>query len=88
MGPVSVSPVLVPHDCSDGFLYAYWRRPRAYLDPRIRQGMSSFWKIEGAEAALERLAEDLESGAWEAKYGDLMGLDQLDTGYRLVVSAS
>ena len=88
MGPVSVSPVLVPHDCSDGFLYASWRRPRAYLDPRIRQGMSSFWKIEGAEAALERLAEDLESGAWEAKYGDLMGLDQLDTGYRLVVSAS
>ena len=88
MGPVSVSPVLVPHDCSDGFLYAYWRRPRAYLDPRIRQGMSSFWKLEGAEAALERLAEDLESGAWEAKYGDLMGLDQLDTGYRLVVSAS
>lgn len=88
MGPVSVSPVPVPHDCSDGFLYAYWRRPRTYLDPRIRQGMSSFWKIEGADAALERLADDLESGAWDAKYGDLMGLEEIDTGYRLVVSAS
>ena len=88
MGPVSVSSVPVPHDCSDGFLYAYWRRPRAYLDPRIRKGMSSFWKIEGADAALERLADDLASGAWDAKYGDLMGLEEIDTGYRLVVSAS
>lgn len=86
MGPVSVSPVPVPHDCSDGFLYAYWRRPYAYLDPKIRQGMSSFWKIEGADAALEQLADDLASGAWEAKYGHLMGLDEIDAGYRLVVS--
>ena len=27
LGAVDVEPVLVPHDCSDGFLYAYWRRP-------------------------------------------------------------
>lgn len=86
MGPISVSPVPVPHDCCDGFLYAYWHRPHAYLDPKIRQGMSSFWKIEGADAALEQLADDLASGAWEAKYGHLMGLDEIDTGYRLVVS--
>ena len=86
MGPVDVIPVPVPHDCSDGFLYAYWRRPHAYLDPRIRQGMSSFWRIQGAEAALERLAEDLGSGAWDAKYGGLMDLNELDTGYRLVVA--
>lgn len=38
MGPISVSPVPVPHDCCDGFLYAYWHRPHAYLDPKIRQG--------------------------------------------------
>lgn len=88
MGPVTITPVLVPHDCSDGFLYAYWRRPRAYLDPRIRQGMSSFWRIGGVEAALDRLSNDLDSGVWDAKYGALMDLDELDTGYRLVVSAS
>lgn len=86
MGPISVSPVPVPHDCSDGFLYAYWRRPHAYLDPKIRQGMSSFWKIGGTDAALEQLADDLASGAWEAKYGHLMDLDEIDTGYRLMVS--
>jgi len=27
LGAVQVSPILVPHDCRDGFLYAYWRRP-------------------------------------------------------------
>jgi hypothetical protein len=42
LGPVQITPVLVPHDCSDGFLYAYWRRPAAYLDPTIRSGSSSF----------------------------------------------
>ena len=34
LGPIEVRPLLVPHDCSDGFLGAYWRRPHAYLDPK------------------------------------------------------
>ena len=34
LGSVQITPVLVPHDCSDGFLYAYWRRPAAYLAGR------------------------------------------------------
>ena len=33
------SPVLVPHDCVDGFLGAFWRRPEAYLDPAVRAGV-------------------------------------------------
>ncbi|RDV06744.1 class I SAM-dependent methyltransferase [Sphingorhabdus pulchriflava] len=86
LGPVSVSTVPVPHDCSDGFLYAYWRRPRAYLDPIIRKGMSSFWKIEGTEAALEQLTIDLNSGAWAEQHADILKLQELDVGYRLVIS--
>ncbi len=39
---VTVHPVSVPHDCSDGFLGAYWRRPEAYLDPAVRLAISSF----------------------------------------------
>ncbi len=84
LGPVSIEPVLVPHDCSDGFLYAYWRRPAAYLDPRIRKGSSSFWKIDQAEAGFARLSDDLASGEWERRYGDLLGQDSYDAGYRLV----
>ena len=86
LGPVSVAPVPIPHDCCDGFLYAYWRRPRAYLDPRIRAGMSSFWRIGGLSAGLARLERDLAGGAWEARYGDLLERDSCDLGYRLVVA--
>lgn len=90
LGPVTITPVPVPHDCIDGFLYAYWRRPHAYLDPRIRSGSSSFWTLGDAVVvpAMERLSADLDSGAWEARYGHLLTLDALDLGYRLVVARS
>lgn len=52
LGPVQITPVLVPHDCSDGFLYAYWRRPEAYLDARIRSGSSSFWATPNCSASM------------------------------------
>jgi len=87
LGEVRISPVLVPHDCTDGFQYAYWRRPSAYLDPRIRSGISSFWKIRDAEAGLSRLAHDLETGEWRRRYCGLLALEEYDAGYRLVISA-
>lgn len=86
LGEVEVRPVPIPHDCIDGFLYAYWRRPAAYLDPHIRAGSSSFWKLDGVEDGLARLEEDLQTGAWEQRYGGVLSLDQLDCGYRLVVA--
>jgi len=86
LGPAEITPVLVPHDCRDGFLYAYWRRPEAYLDARIRTGSSSFWAIADAEAGLRRLRQDLESGEWQRRYGALLELDAYDAGYRLVVA--
>jgi SAM-dependent methyltransferase len=86
LGPVDIRPIPIPHDCCDGFLYAFWRRPNAYLDPRIRSGSSSFWSIGGAMAGVDRLKTDLETGAWDERYGDLMLLDTYDVGYRLVVS--
>jgi len=86
LGEVRISPVLVPHDCTDGFQYAYWRRPAAYLDARIRSGISSFWAIKDAEAGLSKLARDLESGEWQHRYSELLHLEDYDAGYRLVVS--
>lgn len=86
LGPVRVAPVPVPHDCTDGFLYAYWRRPAAYLDPHVRSGSSSFWAIGDVEAGLRRLRRDLETGAWERRYAGLLALDEYDAGYRLVVA--
>lgn len=86
LGAARITPVLMPHDCSDGFLYAYWRRPAAYLDTHIRSGSSSFWAIGNAEAGLQDLRRDLETGAWERRYADLLALDEYDAGYRLVVA--
>jgi SAM-dependent methyltransferase len=87
LGPVQITPVLVPHDCSDGFLYAYWRRPAAYLDPYKRSGSSSFWAVRNAEAGLQKLKQDLETGAWERRYAELLALDEYDAGYRLLVTS-
>ncbi len=86
LGPVEITPLLVPHDCSDGFLYAYWRRPKAYLDSRIRSGSSSFWSIEGIDAGLARLSDDLATGKWDQLYGHLRELEAYDAGYRMVIA--
>ncbi|MGX7895340.1 class I SAM-dependent methyltransferase [Tsuneonella sp. HG222] len=85
LGPVEIRPLPIPHDCSDGFLYAYWRRPEAYLDPQIRAGISSFHRLD-CKTGLEQLAQDLENGEWEATYGDLRALMNFDAGYHLVIA--
>ncbi|MCP4314629.1 MAG: hypothetical protein GY789_00975 [Hyphomicrobiales bacterium] len=83
---MEVSAVPVPHDCTDGFLYAYWRRPAAYLDPRIRAAMSSFWAMDNVLEGLKKLGRDLDSGDWERRYSDLLSLDEYDVGYRMVAT--
>ena len=40
------------------------------------------------EHALELLADDLESGEWYRRNEQLLELDELDLGYRLVVARS
>jgi SAM-dependent methyltransferase len=87
LGPIEIIPVPIPHDCSDGFMGAYWRRPEAYLDPDVRRGISSF-SNETSSSWLGRLAEDIESGAWARKHGDLLQMKELDIGYRLVIASS
>jgi hypothetical protein len=88
LGELRVTPVPIPHDCTDGFLGAWWRRPEAYLDPAVRASISGFARIprEQEEAAMARLRRDLESGEWERLYGHLAGVEELDLGYRIVAA--
>ncbi|MCJ7437040.1 MAG: class I SAM-dependent methyltransferase [Acidimicrobiia bacterium] len=88
LGGATVAPVPIPHDCSDGFLGAYWRRPEAYLDPDVRASISSLAQLDlsDVEPGIERLAGDLESGAWHEHHGALLELDELDLGYWLLVA--
>ena len=86
LGPVEVSTIPIPHDCTDGFLYAYWQRPHAYLDPRLRAASSSFHVLPNVEAGVARLKSDLENGTWEARNGHLLGQTEMDCGYRLIIA--
>ena len=86
LGSVEITAVPVPQDCTDGFLYAYWRRPSAYLDPRITAAMSSFWTVGNVSEGVSKLKNDLESGAWAHRYSDLLNLNEYDVGYRLVTT--
>jgi SAM-dependent methyltransferase len=88
LGGGGIESVPIPHDCRDGFLHAYWRRPRAYLDPQVRDGISVFRLLEADEVAdaIARLEADLDSGVWERRNGALLELDELDLGYRVVVT--
>jgi SAM-dependent methyltransferase len=83
LGEFHGTPVPVPHDCTDGFLGAYWRRPHAYLDSIARSSMSAFARID-AEDGLRRLASDLDSGVWRKRNADLLDREALDVGYRLL----
>ncbi len=76
--------VEIPHDCSDGFLGAYWRRPDAILDADVRCAISTFAAIGGVDAGVAALARDLASGEWTRRYGALRDRTTLDLGYRLV----
>jgi hypothetical protein len=84
----TVEVVPVPWDCRDGFFSAFWRRPEAYLDANVREGISVFHRSDpdGVAAGLERLRADLASGAWARRHGDLLERDELDLGYRLLVA--
>ena len=77
----------IPHDCSDGFLGAYWRRPHAYLDSGVRAATSVFARLdaEALDHGLRLLEDDLSSGRWERRNGELLERESLDLGYRLLM---
>jgi SAM-dependent methyltransferase len=87
LGGARVEPVPIPHDCRDGFLGAYWRRPHAYLDAQVRAGISACTLMDRPclEHGVARLAADLESGGWERRHAELLALEELDLGYRLLI---
>jgi hypothetical protein len=88
LGGAEVIAVPVPWDCSDGFLAAYWRRPERYLDPQVRASISAIATLPDSivTPAMQRLADDLASGAWAERNVELRDRDEMDYGYKLLVS--
>lgn len=78
--------VPVPHDCSDGFLCAYWRRPEMYLDARARAAISSFARLGDVSPTLAQLKRDLADGSWTRRNAELLDRSEMDYGYRLIIA--
>jgi SAM-dependent methyltransferase len=87
-GRTEIRPLHVPSGCRDGFTEAFIARPEAYLDPEVRRNISAFRLLpdDQVAAGVARLRRDLESGAWDARHGELRRRSHLDVGLRIVVS--
>jgi hypothetical protein len=85
---VDVQTVPIPAHCQDGFIGAYWKRPDALLDPGVQQTNSVMAQLdpEIVRQGIHRLQDDLLTGAWSLRNAELEKQDQLDLGYRLVIS--
>jgi SAM-dependent methyltransferase len=86
---VKVIPFLLPYDLEDSFAAVGWARPELYLDSNIRNGISSFAKLNQTELdhGLLQLQKDLSTGLWDQEYGYLRQQQQYDAGYRFVYTA-
>ena len=86
LGPATTESLPVPADCTDGFFGAYWRRPHAYLDSSVRGAISGLALLDRdiVSAAMEHLKFDLTNGRWLARYSELIELQEIDLGYRLL----
>ncbi|WP_155057864.1 class I SAM-dependent methyltransferase [Streptomyces blattellae] len=88
LGGTRIDTVPIPHDCTDGFGAAFWRRPEAYLDPQVRAGISMLAQTGERllRPGLARLSDDLSSGMWHERHADLLDHESLDVGYRLLAA--
>ncbi len=82
-----IEPVPIPLDCTDGFGEAYYGRPEMLLEPGARLANSawSFIAADAADLAVRRLGDDLASGAWDDRHGDLRSRPTFDGSLRLVI---
>lgn len=85
LGAMTVLELPIPHDCRDGFLGAYWRRPEAFLNDGVRSAISTFSKIGNVSEIVERLRQDLQCGDWQRSNAGIMDLPELDLGYRILI---
>jgi SAM-dependent methyltransferase len=88
IGADRIVTIPIPHDCTDGFASAYWRRPERYLDPMVRQNISCLARLSPREIddGVTKLEADLETGRWHERHRDLLQLDEMDAGLRLIVA--
>jgi len=87
---VRVDVVPVPRDCTDGFGEAFYARPEAFLRPEVRAATSGLVLTDpsAVRRGIDRLAQDLASGLWDARYGHLRGQAERHGALRLVTAST
>ena len=85
---IDVQTVPISADCQDGFIGAFWKRPEAFLDPDVVRGNSAMAQLDPQKLqdGIGRLRADLRTGAWLRRNPHLAAQNELDLGYRLVIS--
>jgi len=76
----------LPPDLSDRHMISAWAKPEIYFDAQMRQNTSGFALASPTvvELGLKRLKQDLKSGQWDSKYGNLRSRKYFDGGFRFL----
>ena len=84
----TVEVVPVPWDCRDGFFSAFWRRPEAYLDPNVREGISVFHRSDpdGVAEASSACARTSTAARGGGATPTSSSATSWTSGYRLLVT--
>ncbi len=86
---VRVDVVPVPRDCTDGFGEAFYARPEAFLRPEVMAATSGLVLTDAGavQRGLDRLRDDLASGAWDRAYGHLREQSERLGAIRLITAS-
>jgi len=87
-GTTRVEVINIPRDTPDWTLGSFWAHPERVLDRHARDATSGFARMPDPVIArvTEAVRADLDSGAWEIRYGHLRQLDSFDAGLRLIIN--
>ncbi len=87
-GNCEIKSIPIPLDCVDGFQEAFYGRPEAFLDKEVRKAQSawSFLDETTENKLVKALADDLESGIWDKKYGHLRTQPTFIGALRLIIA--
>lgn len=90
LGSSRIETVPIPWNCTDGFQAAYWRRPEQYLRADVQASISTLALLpkELVTKAMNKLSDDINSGIWAKRYANLVNNEEMDFGYRLIISES
>ncbi len=87
-GNCEVKSIPIPLDCIDGFQEAFYGRPEAFLEKQVRMSQSAWGFLPDGveERIIQTLADDLQSGNWDKKFGHFRTQPTFTCALRLIIA--